>query len=115
MTDVTQKIKRTIIPTRAAVRHLPLFGFRPFASKIQASGRCRKAAHSALPQCGYDNFTFFVTAQRIFEIIKNTVIPERSYRESRNRLKLSSGFPLKIRGNDRQDYLHTLSSYLFSV
>jgi hypothetical protein len=38
MTDVTQKIKRTIIPTRAAVRHLPLFGFRPFASKIQASG-----------------------------------------------------------------------------
>jgi len=52
-----------------------------------------------------------VTAQRIFEIIKNTVIPERSYRESRNRLKLSSGFPLKIRGNDRQDYLHTLSSY----
>ncbi len=52
-----------------------------------------------------DLFCFVVTAQRIFEILKNTVIPERSYRESRNRLKLSSGFPLKILGNDRIIYI----------
>jgi hypothetical protein len=29
---------------------------------------CRKAAHSALPQCGYDNFTFFCAVHTLRNI-----------------------------------------------